>query len=59
MRKKMVSSQNDSSMQSYEKYQRTLNIQGNYANPGDRPIPENDDVVFVMNGQHDGMDMEG
>lgn len=59
MRKKRPSSQNNSSMQSYEEYQRTLNSQGTYANPGDRPILESDDIVFGMNGQHDGMDMEG
>lgn len=46
-------------MHSYEEYQRTLNSQGNYANPGDGPISENDDVVYGMNGQHDGMDVEG
>lgn len=59
MRKMRLSSQNNSSIQSYEEYQRTLNSQGNYATPHDKAIPENDDVVFGMNGQHDGMDMEG
>lgn len=65
MRKKSVSPKNNSCMQSYEGYQRTLNSQGNYANPGDKAIPKNEVGVNFrfspgsMTGQHYGMNMDG